>query len=495
MSNKPNILFIFTDQHRLSAVGAYGDTPCETPNIDRLAEEGILFENAYTVYPVCSPARGSVMTGLYPHSHGITSNIHEVGASVHELQDRHNLLPRRLQGEGYNTGYTGKWHLGTDKLKSFGQVNSPSLPSSMGFEGQDFQGHGGNGIGFPVYKNWLKQKGYEEYQVKPWREDTDKIREGIRELDLPTEASVPYFLVDKTIELIEDFDGQDKPYFMSLNFWGPHSPYEATSEFVDMYRDKEIPPWPNYEWPATSINGPHHMKVYWDQEDTDWEEWETAVRYYYARTTMIDSQIGRLLDYLEKSNKLEDTVIIFTADHGETLGSHGGLLDKGWHHFEETHRIPMIIRLPESEKKGITREKFASLADIYPTILDLAGCYYDEDEVHGRSLLPLIEDENIDWRDIIVTEFLGLGNIPTCMKTIRKDNIKYGANLSGAKDELYDLEQDPHEMKNLIDNPEYESVLKEMRQKLVEWMEETDDPGLRMYKWYLSIKEQANKTN
>ena len=106
MADRPNIIFILTDQHRLSGVSAYGETPCRTPNIDRLAAEGILFENAYTVYPVCSPARGTLQTGVYPHTHGITSNIHEVGCSVHELEDRPELLSRRLQAAGYGTGYT-----------------------------------------------------------------------------------------------------------------------------------------------------------------------------------------------------------------------------------------------------------------------------------------------------------------------------------------------------------------------------------------------------
>ena len=197
---------------------------------------------------------------------------------------------------------------------------------------------------------------------------------------------------------------------------------------------------------------------------------------------MIDSQIGRLYDWLKENGELENTVLIFTADHGETLGSHGGLLDKGWHHFEETHHIPLIIRFPSRSHAGKRISEFSSLADMYPTILDFADGDYDQDKIHGTSLLPLIKGEVLHWRDFVVTEFLGLGNVATSMKTLRMGNLKYGCNLT-SQDELYDLETDPYEMDNLIDNPKYLDKLKILKTKLKKWMQETDDPALRMYQW------------
>ena len=455
MSDRPNIIFILTDQHRLSGVSAYGETPCRTPNIDRLAAEGVLFENAYTVYPVCSPARGTLQTGVYPHTHGITSNIHEVGCGVHELEDRPELLSRRLQAAGYGTGYTGKWHLGSEKTRTFQGSNRPSSPSRIGYEGQDFAGHGGA---------------------------TTRVRNGVGELTVPTEATVPAYLVDNAIEMSRSFRERDLPYFISLNFWGPHGPYHATGEFLAWYRDVEIPPWGNYEWPSREIPGPHHLKIHWNKENLTWEDWAMAVRYYYARVSMIDSQIGRLYDYLKASGELENAVLIFTADHGETLGSHGGLLDKGWHHFEETHRIPMIIRLPDGSHAGERVAEFVSLADMYPTILNLAGGHYNRDAIHGTSLLPLIRGDATDWRDAVVTEFLGLGNIATSMKTLRMGHLKYGCNLTG-QDELYDLDNDPHEMENVIGNPHYADDVARLKARLRQWMVETHDPALRMYRW------------
>lgn len=487
--HQPNILFILTDQHRLSATGCYGDSPCRTPNLDRLAEEGVRFENAYTTFPVCSPARGTIQTGLYPHGHGVTANIHEVGCSVHELQDHPSRLPRRLQAAGYSTGYTGKWHLGTTRETSFHMPNRPSLPSDLGYEGQDFPGHGGAGYDYDDYQKWLAARG-QQLKTRPWQESTRRIRQDIAELDMATDATVPAYLVDKTIDLIDRFQERSQPFFMNLNFWGPHNPYHATGEFIDMYRDVEIPPWPSFEWESRSTDGPHHLKVHWDKEDYSWDDWAMAVRYYYARASMIDSQIGRLIEYLRDTGILENTVVIFTADHGETLGSHGGLLDKGWHHFEETERIPMIVRPPDGAHAGSVCPEFVSLVDIYPTLLDLANADPPDYTLHGRSLMPLVDGSDVEWRDAIVTEFLGLGNVPTCMKTIRLGNLKYGYN-GPFPGELYDLEADPTESNNLIHDPSYSDELEEMQQKLDEWMEETDDPARRMYRWHRGISPEA----
>ncbi|MFC1736913.1 sulfatase-like hydrolase/transferase, partial [Candidatus Hydrogenedentota bacterium] len=344
---------------------------------------------------------------------------------------------------------------------------------------------GGDGKDFPEYVEWLAKKGL-VHKMKPWTETTRMVlppENHIGVLDLPNDATVPYFLVDNTIEMIDDFKERDKPFFISLNFWGPHGPCFATQEFVDMYNDVKIPPWPNYEWDAKGTVGTHQYKLHWDQDELSWEDWEVAVRYYYARTSMIDDQIGRLYDYLAETGLLEETVIIFTSDHGETMGSHGGLLDKGWIHFEEVHRIPMIIRMPDGESKGETREEYASLVDMYPTILDLAGV--DESEVtsHGQSLVPLVKGESVTWRDSIVTEFLGLGGMGHCMKTIRVGDLKYGYNLT-YRGELYDLDQDPHEMNNLIDDPAYAETIEEMKDRLVQWMTDTQDPALSLFEWH-----------
>ena len=476
--SRPNILLLFTDQHRLSAVGCYGDTPCRTPNIDRLAADGVRFETAYTVCPVCSPARGSIMTGVYPHTHGICSNVHNLGNTVNELPDRPDLLSRRLEAAGYGLGYTGKWHLGTDRRECFYQTDNKScLPRDVGFEGQNFPGHGGGGFGYPEYKAYLAEHGY-EHRAK--RIDPEGSMDG-GELEGPVGSTVPYFLAENTISLIDRFRSQGRPFFIWHNNWGPHGPYFATKEYVDRYRDVEIPEWPNYHWPSRTTYGPHWNKIHPDHERMTWSDWADSIRYYYAFTTMIDDQLGRILAHLEQTGLGKNTVVIFTADHGETCGSHGGLTDKGYHHFEETHRIPLIIRFPDGRRAGTTISSFASLADIYPTILALAGAYHAPDAVHGTSLLPLTEGDANGWREHVVTEFSGVNSVPLTQRTLRWGDLKYGYNCGGP-DELYDLSKDPWEMMNRIDHPDYREVGRELRRRLVEWMAATGDPTLNIFR-------------
>jgi len=483
VTDQPNILLIVTDQHRLSAVGAYrnsplfADSPCQTPHIDRLAAEGICFDTVYTTCPVCSPARGSIITGKYPHTHGISSNAHNLGSSVHELPDGPNLLPRKLADRGYTSGYTGKWHLGNGACTAFGVDVDPALPTTRGFVGQDFCGHGGGGFDYDEYKNYLDSRGL-SHVVRPWAEDTKQILP-TGELEGPSESTVPYFLADHTCSLIDRCSAEASPYFIWHNFWGPHGPYYAPREYVDLYRDICIPPWPNFDWPARSIPGPHHVKIHPESETLAWEDWATAIRYYYAFTTLIDEQIGRIYAHLEQTGQLNNTIIIFTADHGETAGSHGGLTDKGWQHFEEIQRIPMIIRYPDGRSAGETRAGLISLADVYPTILDMAGATATSD-IHGRSLLPLIADAAANWRDCVGIEFGGVNNMAATLRTIVKDGFKYGYS-AGFLDQLYDLNTDPYEMVDLAASAEHKDRLNDLRQTMADWMEEHSDPARGIY--------------
>ncbi len=472
--DRPNILFFFTDQHRLSALGCYGETPCLTPNLDRLADQGVLFETAYTCCPVCSPARASIMTGRHIHAHGVTSNVGNLGCNVPELPDSGQLLSRKLQAAGYRCGYTGKWHLGTGEKEHFGMRLDPALPETRGFEGQNFPGHGGGGFKYPEYRAYLQQNGL-RHEIDP--------SSGC--LIGPTESTVPYFLAEHTIRLIDRFKEKNEPFFIWHNNWGPHGPYLAPREHFELYEDRDIPPWPSYSFPAGAVNRPHRVKLQPGAEHLEWSYWANRIRHYYAFTTLIDEQIGRILDHLEHTGLSENTIIIFTSDHGETCGSHGGLTDKGWQHFEEIQRVGMIFRLPshvvpETLQSGRRESKWVSLVDIYPTILDFAGVDCAEERLHGRSLAPVLRQKEIAWRDSVFVQFLGVNNLVGTLLTCRHDNLKYGWNCSNL-DELYDLDRDPHELNNLIDDPLHARAAEDMRWRVWSFMIQTEHPGRLMY--------------
>ena len=401
------------------------------------------------------------MTGQFPHGHGMMTNIYNTGCAVNEIPDEPELLSRRLQSAGYRLGYSGKWHLGRK-----------TLPRDVGFEGHGCPGHGNGGFGFETYREYLQERGL-QHGVR------EQVR-GAGVVEEPLEGSVPYFLTENTIDLMDRFAAEDEPFFIWHNFWGPHAPYFCTQEFLDLYEGVEIPPWPTYEWPASDIPGPHHGTIHPLAAEWEWSDWERLVRFYYAFTTMIDSQIGRMLDHLDRSGLAENTVVLLVADHGETLGSHGGLMNKGYHHFEETHRIPFIVRDPRRTDGGGVRDGLVSQTDVYPTILDLAGADFDTEQIHGRSLTPLLEGRNGDWRDMVVTEFNGVDNAMATMRTLRWDHYKYGFNAANM-DELYDLNEDPHETRNLIRDPAYREVAYEAQERLRDWIQSTGDSAHHVF--------------
>jgi arylsulfatase A-like enzyme len=468
MNRQPNILLILTDQHRLSALGCYGRTPCRTPNLDRLAAEGVRFENAYTTCPVCSPARASIITGQYPHRHGVLTNCGASGP-VWNIPDHSRMLPRQLQTAGYRCGYSGKWHLCPEPncVEWFNQPIPHHLPRDLGFDGQNFPGHGGGGFGYQEYKDYLGDNGL-EFRLVP---GSDNPREnlwpsyGIQ--DGPKEATVDHFLTNNTITLMNRFRAAHEPFFIWQNFWGPHEPYYPVEEFFAPYRALETEPWPNFRVPAGLIGPQHRILIHPRAAELGWDYWNRALRHYYAFTTQIDDQVGRIYAHLETSGLLDDTIIIFSSDHGETLGDHGGMTNKGNSHFEEIQRIGMIIRYPEKFRPqgcqaGSARRELVSLADIHPTCLDLAGLAAPA-ETHGISVHALLAGRAAP-HEAVFTEFYGL-YAPTAMFTCRCGNWKYGYNPNNT-DELYNLADDPHELHNRIADPGTRAVRRDMLDRL-----------------------------
>lgn len=491
---KKNILFIFTDQHRADSLSCYNkDTLCKTPNIDSITKNSVVFNNAYTTCPVCTPARSSVHTGLYPSKTGMEANSFETGARTHEIMDNPNLLSRRLQTVDYKLGYTGKWHLGVGKdktetvegrsllsiqnkgfMESGAYTNYGTLPTDLGFVGDDFPGHGNGGWHYPQFKKYLENNNLKLEIINTEGNLLPGDHSITGEIISPIETTIEHYLVERTINIIDECIKEDKPFFFNLNFWGPHSPFYAPTKYLDMYRNIEIPQWPSFN---KDISTEPRIYGLLRRPELDWDFFQNTLRHYYACISHIDNQIGRLINYLKEKGIYDNTVIIFSADHGDNQGCHGKMENKSYSMYDDTTNIPLFIKPAIKDYDGYTQSAFAGTCDIYATILDLAG-YVPNDEYgfgDGRSLAPFISEKNItDWSDEIVSTGMGAFPIVTTQRMYRKGKYKYVFNGAG-EDQLFDMEKDKYEMNNLVLDPQYKEILYDIKNSFADWMDRNGD--------------------
>lgn len=485
---KKNILMILTDQHRWDMLGCYGNRIVKTPNIDRLAKEGILFNRAFTPSSICTPARASLFTGRFPGSHGIVGNQEhaaKTGAS-HDLPEDLPKLSEFL--DGYDRFFFGKWHIEENRL-----------PSDYGFKGHDFSGYGFPGSG--VYKNfafdqgpengnryaeWLQEKGFEFPSVSEnfcGENPNLQVQELRARLDAPTEASIPAFLVDEAVSSLEQKSGN--PFFMWLNFWGPHTPCVVPEPYYSMYDPETIPLDPAF---ADDLSGkPYHYRnisKMWGVHDLDWKEWQKIIARYYGYITLIDDCLGQLFDVLKQNGLMDDTIIIFTADHGDAMGGHR-LIEKGEFMFDSTYRIPMIVRHPDCPVPGSTCDEFVYLHDLMPTISKMISGNGPDTGGESQDILPLFTGEPVQTgRDHVYAEFAGhFASFPQRMVRTRTHKLVFNAS---AESELYDLVNDPHETRNRFSDVDCAEVRKELSDLLEKEMVKRNDPLLT---WFRRIRD------
>ena len=482
-----------TDQHRRNLLNCYGNGVVHTPAVSRLAAEGSVFDHAYTTQPVCTPARASLQTGLFPCTHGMQSNLFCPGCIVHELPDRPELLSRRLKDAGYSVGHTGKWHLGygadayDDPWFAEHDIEScvfnlrlpeayrkaSSLPSDLGYEGDDFPGHGGGGHGYRQYQAYLDQNGLEHRIENRHRGSGEVVSE--------PESTIDHFLADRAIHWIDEFRRRPQPFFFALHFWGPHEPAYVPSRFLDPYRELPLQPWPNFLDNRTRKPAIHDVTRH-AGTDAGWAFHERSIRSHMAYGDFIDHQIGRVLGHLDRTGLYDNTIVIFAADHGDALGCHGGLVNKGYHFYEETVAIPLVIKPAHNNTAAGRVRALVSLTDIYSTILDAAGVPDGASRRHGRSLLPLVRGEQPpDWPDVVSVECTSVAYLQFSQRMIRRGDVKYVWNC-GDVDELYDLSADPYELVNLAFDAARCELLDSMRRALVDRLEWLDDPIIRYHR-------------
>jgi arylsulfatase A-like enzyme len=414
MPDRPNVLFVLCDQLRAEALSCAGDPNVETPNIDRLADEGALFERAYTPYPVCSPARASILTGMHGHEHEMISNTYLKLRLPTEL----TTVAESLGEVGYDTGYVGKWHLdGTDDVP--GHV--PPGPRRQGFEFWE---------GF--------NRGHQHLKGHPHFDDDGSVEW--------EDGYQPEIQADIAIDYIES--ERENPFFCFLSWGPPHTPFEAPDEYSAMYDADDLDLRPNVPQREAA-------------------EVRRDLVEYYGMVTSLDDQVGRLLDTLEREGVADDTLVVFTSDHGEMMGSNGEH-HKGIPHEESVH-VPLVVRYPDGVEPQET-DTLASLIDLYPTLCDYADAPVPEEQVTGESLRPVLDGEEAG-RDRLYIE----GALPFdhTWRAVRTDSHMLAVDRHVETTHLYDTDADPYQQENLAgEAPDLEARL---REALFEEMDDLDD--------------------
>jgi arylsulfatase A-like enzyme len=439
-TRRPNILLITTDTQRCDTLQCMGSTFAVSPHIDRLAAEGVLFDNAHTASPVCSPARTSLLTGLHTPLHGCIEN---------GINPRKGLetFPDLLHEQGYTNLMIGKTHFG-DYLHSFDVI-------------RDVKGEKNASSNEDSYGLFIRNHGYSRASSDPQSR--------------PEHLHLDAFLVDTTIEEIERARNseEDKPFFAFCSLLSPHSPLDPPGEWATMYDSIPLPP---IDFKSGDlVNLPLHTKRLMGFIDKEAELEEDCLskegqekidkkrRLYYGLSSFVDAQIGRLLDYLDRSGLRENTLIIFTSDHGTQLYDHG--FDDKHNYFDTSWRVPFIMSMPGTLPSGERRD-FAVWTDITATILAAAGT--KSRYVQGLDLVgPLAQGERSPRRCAVGTLY------KSAALATRRWKLEYY--FEEHEGRLYDRDNDPSEHNDLFNNPRYGEVKHALLQALLTWRADISD--------------------
>ena len=449
MADRPNILLVVTDQQRRDTIGAYGSSVVQTPATDALAGQGMAFDCAFTPCGLCSPVRSSLLSGVYPHTHQVLTNValHPVRNQLSPDQD---VLYSGLKSAGYRIGSIGKWH-----------VNHHIDPTGFGADRY---------VSLADYASYRRELGI------PFPPESNNYVTPVSPVDpVPVEHCRPAFLADRTIDTIDTFSaGSDRPFFVRLDFHGPHAPTVTPEPYASMYDPASIEPWSNFDDPLDGKPAVQRIKLrHWHTDTMSWSDWQPMVAGYYGEISLIDHQIGRVLAHLERAGLADNTMVIFTADHGDTMGAHH-IWNKDYTMYDGIYRVPFIVRWPGRVAPGSRSSEYIHhFLDLTPSLLEVAGAPVP-DRLHGLSLLPLLSGERQERLREAFCEFHGCHmGLYTC-RMLQTDRYKYVFNTNDI-DELYDHETDPGELANLAEDPAHSETLADLRRRLVDWMRRTGD--------------------
>lgn len=449
--NRPNILFVLTDDQGAWAMRCAGNTDIYTPVLDGLAQRGVRFENFFCASPVCSPARASILTGRIPSAHGVHDWIRSGNLDRESLGDMQSdpyytaedkpigyldgmlTYTDVLHENGYRCALSGKWHLGD------------SVRSQHGFEKWFTIGRGGC------------------YYRK-----ADVVEDGRISFESRYITDV---ITDKALEYLDELADGEAPFYLSVHYTAPHDPWDEDQhpkEYVELYRDCEFTATPDL---------PVHPRQIPSAPYGTGEKRNSLLRGYYAAVTAMDANLGRLLKRLKEKGVERDTIVIFMADNGMNMGHHG-IWGKGngtfpFNMYDTAVKVPLIVSWPSHYPEGLVSERMCSQYDFFQTLMDMTGIDVQlPDGLPGRSFAGVFRGEEEDGQAVVVFDEYG----PTRM--IRTKEWKYILRIPYGPDELYHLTQDKDEDKNLADNEEYADIIAGMKKQLVQWFWKYTDPAV-----------------
>jgi len=469
---RPNILLLMGDQHRGDCIGADGNRVIHTPNLDRIAREGVLFRCAYSTTPTCTPARAALLTGLSPWRHGLLG--------YGRVGEKYPIeMPRALREAGYYTMGIGKMHWHPQRnahgfhemlLDESGRVESPGFVSD--------------------YRTWFASKasdlnpdatgiGWNDYPAKTYV--------------LPERLHPTHWTGETAVKFLKTYDRRE-PFFLKASFARPHSPYDPPERWMKHYADADLPKAVVGKWAERYAKRSSDRADLW-HGDLGADQVRSSRQGYYGSVSFVDEQIGRILEALEQRGWLDRTLIIYTTDHGDMTGDHH--LWRKSYAYQASARIPMLMRWPTrlaAAKRGQMSSAPVELRDILPTFLDVASATGAE-TLDGRSLLRLVRGEPAEWRTYLDLEHDICYSPDNHWSALTDGHYKYIVHAKSGEEQFFDLEKDPGELNDLAPDSAYQSQVREWRGRLINHLAERGEQFVRDGKLALRPKSLLYSPN
>ena len=478
MENRPNILFIFTDQQRADTMACYGNSMIDTPNLNTFSSQSIVFENGYVSSPICTPSRSTIMTGLWPHTNGCFTNNTPLDDSVKTIAD---MLPA-----DYKTAYYGKWHLGNEVIRQHGFDEWVSIEDLYREYYTDPEYYSV----FSDYHHFLLDNGYKP-DKRDENSDNSMVFSRSYAAGLPEEYTKAMFLGDQASKFIHD--NRDEPFALYVNLFEPHPPYDGP--FNDMYDPQSIPvsdafmqnPPPNASL-LHRLRAEECMAGYRFDEPSartsDEKFWRALIARYWGLVTLVDKAVGTIMKALDDAGIADNTIVVYSSEHGDQLGEHN-IIQKAVF-YEQSVKVPMLMRVPWITNSQTPISGRYSHIDTVPTLLELTGNDVP-DHLQGTSRVPVLNGhESLDNNDVVIDwtgrtptksdKFKELQRVQDLDHRILISADGWKLNLGdGDRGELYDMNSDPTESVNLFDEPSHKDRIKDMESRIRSWQESTGD--------------------